>query len=272
MFCQKCGSQIPDDSTFCRNCGAPVAGKAPVQKTAQPTPQIFTNLLNAIKAFFSPKPEAGLSIVGESKTHEWSILLGANVLFFALSFALNPGQFVLSVFGLILGPIASAAGASVSEYASVMGASGMGQMFNFGFFLLFGLLVSILANAIVFGAYLLLEKIFHRGNQPVIGALNTVAYSTIPVTIVCVLNMLLGLLWGVLIIPFLAAALLMQVFLLYFAVRKNSEKGEVKFLVFILTFLVVAFLVVLVAYLFMQAGVGASIKSALRAAYSSYGW
>jgi len=262
MFCQKCGSQIPDDSTFCRNCGAPVAGKAPVQKTAQPTPQIFTNLLNAIKAFFSPKPEAGLDLAGKSTTHEWSILLGANVLFFALSFALNPGQFLASCFGLITGVMG--AGSVYSE---------MSQMFNFGFFLLFGLLVSILANAIVFGAYLLLEKVFHRGNQNIIGALNTVAYSTIPVTIICLLNMLIGVLWGILVIPFLAAALLMQVMLLYFAVKKNSEKGEVKFLLFILTFLVVAILVVLFAWLFTKAGVGASIKSALSSLYSGgYDW
>ncbi|MBR0508072.1 MAG: zinc ribbon domain-containing protein [Clostridia bacterium] len=261
MFCQKCGSQIPDDSTFCRNCGAPIAGKAPVQKTAQPTPQLFTNLLNAIKAFFSPKPEAGLEIAGESKSHEWSILLGANVLFFALSFALNPGQFMASCFGLIT---------SIMGTGSIY--SEMSQMFNFGFFLLFGLLISIIANAIVFGAYLLLEKVFHRGNQNIIGALNTVAYSTIPVTIICLLNMLIGVLWGVLVIPFLAAALLMQVFLLYFAVKKYSEKGEVKLLLFILTFLVVALLVVLIGWLFTKAGVGASIKAAMRAAYSSYGW
>ena len=26
MFCSKCGSQIPDDSVFCPNCGAPAGG------------------------------------------------------------------------------------------------------------------------------------------------------------------------------------------------------------------------------------------------------
>ena len=26
MFCARCGSQIPDDSEFCENCGAPIAG------------------------------------------------------------------------------------------------------------------------------------------------------------------------------------------------------------------------------------------------------
>ena len=27
MYCSKCGTQIPDDSTFCSSCGAPVSGQ-----------------------------------------------------------------------------------------------------------------------------------------------------------------------------------------------------------------------------------------------------
>ena len=37
MFCQNCGSQLPDDARFCRECGAPTAALSPAAP-AQPAP------------------------------------------------------------------------------------------------------------------------------------------------------------------------------------------------------------------------------------------
>lgn len=39
MFCQNCGTQIPDGSKFCGSCGARVGGSQPVQQINQPIPQ-----------------------------------------------------------------------------------------------------------------------------------------------------------------------------------------------------------------------------------------
>lgn len=36
MICPKCGAQLPDNSTFCTNCGSPVAQAAPAYAPAQP--------------------------------------------------------------------------------------------------------------------------------------------------------------------------------------------------------------------------------------------
>ena len=38
MFCQKCGQQVPDGSTFCTHCGASLAGgSVPTPTAAAPT-------------------------------------------------------------------------------------------------------------------------------------------------------------------------------------------------------------------------------------------
>ena len=43
MFCARCGTQIPDDSEFCENCGAPIAGiERDKRKRATETGQAYT--------------------------------------------------------------------------------------------------------------------------------------------------------------------------------------------------------------------------------------
>lgn len=37
-FCTKCGTQIPDGSTFCTSCGAPIGAAAQAAQAAQTTP------------------------------------------------------------------------------------------------------------------------------------------------------------------------------------------------------------------------------------------
>ena len=39
MFCQNCGTQLPDGSKFCGSCGARIGGNQPVQQVNQPVPQ-----------------------------------------------------------------------------------------------------------------------------------------------------------------------------------------------------------------------------------------
>lgn len=238
MFCQKCGSEIPDDSVFCRNCGAPIPGKtqpnAPAARAAAPTPPIFTNLLNSLKGFFSGKPESGLKLAGESKTHEWSMLIGLNVLVFGFAYAVNARQLFSAFLGYSIP--------------------------KFGYGLLFGLLISLFANAILFGGYFLLEKVIHRGEQSFVGALNTIGYSTIPVTIILLLNMLLGLIWIWLIVPFFVTAIFAQLVLVLIALRENAKEHKVSFLLVICVFFAVFVLTLLFGYLFTKSGMTASVK------------
>ena len=256
MFCPKCGAQIPDDSMFCRNCGSPVPGKTPVKpvKSAPVTPPIVTKLLNALKAFFSAKPESGIRAAYSSDTHEWSILAGANVLLFAFAFAVNARQ----LFSGLLTGISGELGA----YASMLGTYA-GSFVNFGFFLLFGILISAFANAILFGGYFLLEKVIHKGEQPLLGCVNTVAYSTLPVTVVCLVNMLLGLIWSGLIVPFFLAAVFAQIVLLLIALRENTKEHKVNFLLLVAVFFGVFALTLLFGWLFTKAAFSASVNTAI---------
>lgn len=271
MYCPTCGAQIPDESVFCRNCGAPIPKRraaedlfeeedAPVN--AKPaTPEIFTNLLKTVKAFFSPKPDEGIHVAGNSNTFEWAILIGLNILVFAFAYAVNVRQ----IFGSAL---SSLVGSSLGSFGSdLLGDS----LFNFGFFLLFGFLISLLANGAVFGAYFLLEKVIHRGEQNLFGILNTVAYSTIPFTLICLLNMLLGLIWGPLVIPFALIAALAQVYLLHTALKKNAKGGRVSFLAFIGVSLVALLVTFLFGYLLFKAGVSASASSTAKSIGSYLG-
>ena len=266
MYCPTCGAQIPDDSVFCRNCGAPIPGRAPsnppmAEKRApavKTTPEIFKNLLNSVKAFFSAKPDEGIHVAGESNTFEWAILIGLNILVFAFAYAINMRQIFNSA-------LSSLAGSWGSLGSSLLGSS----IVNFGFFLLFGFLISIIANGVVFGAYFLLEKVILRGEQPFMGVLNTVAYSTIPFTLICVLNMILGLIWGFLVIPFMLIAALAQVMLLHVALKKNAKNGRVSFLVFIGVSFAALLVTFLIGYLLTTAGLSASTSAAL---HSARGW
>jgi hypothetical protein len=270
MYCPTCGAQIPDDSVFCRNCGAPIPGRrvpdglfeeapaAPVKTT----PAIFKNLLNTLKAFFSKKPDEGVHVAGESNTLEWTMLIGTNILIFAFAYAINLRQIFSAALSSLIG----------SDLGS-MGSYLLGSaVFNFGFHLLFGFLIGIFLNAVVFGAYFLLEKVIHRSERGLMNILNTVAYSTIPLTLIFVLNMLLGLIWGYLVIPFTLIAMLAQAMILHTALRKNAKNGRVSFLIFIGVCFVALSLILLIGYLFFRAGVSASGSVAVGRLGSYFGF
>ena len=249
MYCNKCGAKIPDDSVFCGNCGEAVGSPAgsrstPIPTSPRETPPIIQNLLNTLRLFFSREPESSLPYAGASQTHEWAILIGVNVLIFAFAYAVNS----LEVVGSLLSSL-------VGEFVPLEAS----DIINFGYFFLFGLLISLIANGIVFGAYYLLHKVILRGDQDIIGMLNTVAVSTVPFTVVCVLNMILGLIWGFMVIPFVLIAALAQVLLLYLALQQNAGDKRVGYIVFLGVCLAALFLTLLFGFLFTKAGFNASL-------------
>ena len=192
MFCQKCGAEIPDNSTFCRQCGAPIKGAA----APGGTPAIFSNLLNSLKLFFTKGPEDGIMSAAASKTHEWSILLGTNVTLFMFAFA---------IIGACL-------------------------KFSFGFHLLFGLLIALIANGVMFGAFFGVMTLM-RKRLPFIGMLNLYAYTTIPLTIAALLSMPFAPAWHLLPMLFFAIAVFAQILLMFLALQKATD-GRVNFHLF----------------------------------------
>ncbi|MCQ2449517.1 MAG: zinc ribbon domain-containing protein [Clostridia bacterium] len=72
MFCQKCGTQIADDSAFCPACGTPVQSAAPVQPAApvveQPVAPVVEQPAAAPVAPATFNPNA---LVGKIKNGAW---------------------------------------------------------------------------------------------------------------------------------------------------------------------------------------------------------
>lgn len=232
MFCQKCGAEIPDSSTFCRECGAPVAGKkAPkAPKAPKSGPSLFDNLLNTLKLYVTKGPDEAIMSAASSNTFEWAILLGANVFFFMFAFAITSACL----------------------------------HFGFGFPLLFGLLIALIANGVLFGVFFGLMAIM-RKKLPFMGLLNLYAMTTLPLTAAAVLSMPFAPLWHILPMIFFAIALLAQFFLMFISLQKATD-NHVNFHIFI-GLIAGAICILFIASYWLNV---ASVRASLESAYSSY--
>lgn len=224
MFCQKCGAQIPDNSTFCRNCGAPINGKA-----SKSSP-LVTNLLNTVKSYFSKNPEDGIMNAAGSKSIEWAILLGVNVVFFMFAFAITSACL----------------------------------KFGFGFPLLFGLIIALIFNVVMFAAFFGALALMHK-KLPFAGMLNLYAYTTIPVTAAALISMPLAPAWHLLPMIFMGLGVLFQVILMFIALQKAADNGRVNFHLFAIV-MIVALAIVFVAAHWLNV---ASIRSTVRGTYAA---
>jgi hypothetical protein len=65
MFCQKCGTQIPDNAVACSSCGVSTAPPNPTALAADTVKAASKDALQAFKMFAS-NPVAGLSVAFES--------------------------------------------------------------------------------------------------------------------------------------------------------------------------------------------------------------
>ncbi|MBQ1821589.1 MAG: zinc ribbon domain-containing protein [Clostridia bacterium] len=220
MFCQKCGAQIPDDSTFCRKCGNPVKGKS-----AAGSP-IVTNLVEGLKAFFTGKWENGIMSAAQSKSHEWAILLGCNVLLFSLAGG---------VFGAV-------------------------RNIGFGFPFLFGFIISLVANIIMFGALYAVLALM-RKTLPIFSMLNLYAFTTLPLTVAALAAMPLAPAWHMFATFFLAIAVLTQVLMVYMASKKAAGDGRMNIAPFVIVIACAVLVLAICAYWLSYAATASYIKA-----------
>lgn len=233
MFCNKCGKELSDNATFCSGCGNQV-GAAPAAAPAASNsslPPILSRLISQVTNFFTKKDPVGV-VANSAKDNSFSGVIFAifGVLMFAVGAMVNVNQGLISLAKKAAGDFWS------SKFEKII-AKSFPTSTSFGMFLLLAVIVFVVASAMVYVATTkVAKKQISFG-----GAMNIVAYASIPVIIVSVLNMILGLIWYALPVIFMLVALCLTLCIIGASVDKVTESEKpltVKFLVMGVTALV----------------------------------
>lgn len=241
MFCKNCGKELPDNATFCSGCGNQV-GAAPAAAPAAANsslPPILSRLISQITNFFTKKDPVGV-VANSAKDNSFSgaILAIFGVLMFAIGAMVNVNQGFLAYYK-------SVAGEDWSKEVEKLFVKRFPTGTSFGMFLLLAVVVFAVASVMV---YLATTKVAKK-QITVSGACNVVAYASIPMIAVSILNMILGLIWFPLTAIFMLVALCATVAIIGASIDKVSESEKpltVKLLVFAVT-AVVAFIFLWIA-------------------------
>ncbi len=241
MFCNKCGKELSDNATFCSGCGNQV-GAAPAAAPAAANsslPPILSRFISQITNFFTKKDPVGV-VANSAKDSSFSgvILAVIGILLFAVSAMVNVNQGMLSYYKAGYGDDWSKEFEKLIVKRFPTGTS-------FGMFLLLAVVVFAVASVMV---YLATTKVAKK-QISFSGAMNVVAYASIPMIAVSIVNMLLGLIWFPLTAIFMLAALCVTVAIIGASIDKVSEGQKpltVKLLVFAVT-AIVAFIFLWIA-------------------------
>ena len=243
MFCSKCGAQLKDDAVFCTACGNPVT-KRPEQNQVVSNggmPSIISNLLNRLVSFFTKNDQ--VAVVADSvndNTFSGLILAGFGIIMYALAAMVNVNQGASSIFGTSAG---------VSS----------------GLTLLWGFLTALLVYAAAAGMIFVVLKFICKKDITIQGSSNLVAYASIPMICVFIINMLLGLIWFPLPYIFLAFAFMLTTVLVYSGISKVIGSVKTAFIPFV----IVAAVVAIVAMLFICLVGKSVIRDACTGIFSS---
>ncbi len=237
MFCNKCGKELSDNATFCSACGtqvgaAPAAPAAPdAAAKSNSLPPILSRLISQVTNFFTKKDPVGV-VANSAKDNSFSgaILAVFGMIMFAISAMVNINQGLLSYSKEVAGDFWNKTLQKMVEKKFPSGTS-------FGMFLLLAIVVYVVAAAMVYVASTkVAKKQISFG-----GAMNVVAYASIPIIAVSVLNMILGLIWFALPVFFMLLAVCVTLCIIGASVDKVTESEKpltVKTLVFGVTALV----------------------------------
>lgn len=228
MFCNKCGKELSDNATFCSGCGnqvgaAPAA--APAAAAPASLPPILSRFISQVTNFFTKKDPVGV-VANSAKDNSFSgiILAIFGMIMFALSAMVNINQGLISL-------AKTAAGDFWNKKFEKLIAKTFPSGTSFGMFLLLAAIVFVVASAMVYVATTkVAKKQIGFG-----GAMNVVAYASIPVIAVSILNMVLGLIWYALPVFFIVLALCLTLCIIGASVDKITESEKpltVKALVF----------------------------------------
>ena len=128
MFCQKCGFQLPDGSSFCTSCGAatvPVIDYNAIQAQPSPFGSYMSKVMKYIGGIFK-SPSKNVQTIASEKAPVW--------------IAIELVKFISVLMAMILLPVAAGMDwVGAEEFCSIVTDSIVGE--NFGLRLLFALLI-----------------------------------------------------------------------------------------------------------------------------------
>lgn len=216
MFCNKCGKQLPDNATFCSGCGNKVGTAPAAAASAAPAslPPILSRLITQLKNFFTKKDPIGV-VAHSAKDNSFSgiILAVFGMLMFALGAMVNVNQ------GLKAYVKAEAEGTYELYAKEVTKSFPSGT--SFGMMLLTAFVVYVVA---VLAIYFVVNNLAKK-QLSISGACNIVAYASIPIIAVSILNMIFGLIWFFLPVAFMLLTVLATLIILIVSVNKVTD-GE----------------------------------------------
>ena len=250
MFCSKCGKQLPDDAVFCSGCGNPVADTqqaAPVAPRANTAslPPILKRLFEQIVGFFTKKDPVG--VVSHSITDStWSgaILLGFGAIVTAMASMVNFNQTINMLYKEVTGTVPD----SISEIYPSWTTLGL------------SLLSAVVIALVTVGMLFVTANFIAKKPLSLCGAVNMVAYASLPLIGAFLLNMILGLIWVPLAIALTAVAALATILILYASFRKigGFEKAPVG--CFMIVGATVTVFTMLFTYIWINAGIEATVE------------
>ena len=237
MFCKNCGKNLPDNARFCDGCGAqlgdaPAAQSAPY-RAAAPVAQanpIVDNFLKVLKGFFSKNSLETIEASAKSTTLEWILVGLLSIVVYAFALAANVGQTLSQI----------ADGADISS------------VYNFGIWLLFGLLFGAVSFCTAaFGSFLA-AKIATNSFVNVHSAFNVVAAGTLPLSCVYLANILLGFIWSPIAMVLAICGIIACAIYMYSGFQKLAPFAKTPYIVYSIVWAIVVIVSLLVSYLVIR--------------------
>ncbi len=245
MYCKQCGAELSENDKFCGACGAAQetvaeetsvahiaeAGRAAVQgllKKAE-TSGLFSEAIQYGKGVLSAEPTRTMDTAASSRSLFWLPAILANMVLFAFAVCHNLAQLLDRGIGWFIHTLITYLKEVVpGGSATFFGAEDQLAIDISPLYPLFVplILVVLLVLAVEFVGMYLPFCLAKQKPESVHPFLNVLAVSTLPLTLACLVNLLLGLIFPVATICALVAALLVHITLLQEGMK---QLGTLKF-------------------------------------------
>lgn len=291
MFCKNCGEEIKDNAKFCGKCGAVVrddvenssetaaeymqevtVNKQNAAETASENNQKAAVLVNESKnlvlRFFTKNPSAVIKEAAHSKSYVGFVLIAISALLFAFVSCFNIPQAGVSVLNSLMsslqGMASSIAGSSLGGLVAGAFPPNLSASPLFNLFLPL-LAVGIIMPAVQLAGMFIALKIKHKKMNHYTNAINVIGIATLPVSAVLILNFVLGFILPVS-VPFIfAAAVFVNMVLIFEGLRHIINDGNAPILAFSVIAAVICIVVLIICCIAVNSIIGSIQNSVTNA-------